>query len=352
MNIVDKVVTEWAFRCKKGYPDMNNLEDVKILKEIYSEYGIVMEEEKPKQEYSKTVQDIVDLLAAKQEELSPEQIEKLFTIVNKTGKGYTSTLMQKLQQKQLSDEQALLVVSYADKNHFEDKVAASIDNKANTFSALGTSGNLLTKLTALSGIESEYVSKLIGFTTGAGQKSVGKGEIALVTLLHDTKSAKKGDVEVVGGPHVEVKGVKAILANSKHISRGVSKGKIREAIIEILNIDKEGQSRLPSTGGEWIDRLLIYTQDLSDIQKVVSKLYQGHVKLPSDQKVTVPDLKQEIAKQLAVEYMQSIDQAMMFIDSETNYILITTPEELANKIGNELKVTALSDLTPRISYVG
>lgn len=50
MSITDKLVTEWAFRCKKGYPDMNNPDDMKILKEIYSEYGIVMEEEKPKKQ--------------------------------------------------------------------------------------------------------------------------------------------------------------------------------------------------------------------------------------------------------------------------------------------------------------
>ncbi len=43
MNVVDKVLTEWAFRCKKGYPDLNNPDDMKILKEIYAEYGIVME---------------------------------------------------------------------------------------------------------------------------------------------------------------------------------------------------------------------------------------------------------------------------------------------------------------------
>jgi hypothetical protein len=48
MSVVEKVVNEWAFRCKKGYPDMNNPDDMKILKEIYSEYGIVLEEEKPK----------------------------------------------------------------------------------------------------------------------------------------------------------------------------------------------------------------------------------------------------------------------------------------------------------------
>ena len=46
MSIVNKIVNEWAFRCKKGYPDMNNPDDMRILKEIYSEYGIVTEEER------------------------------------------------------------------------------------------------------------------------------------------------------------------------------------------------------------------------------------------------------------------------------------------------------------------
>jgi hypothetical protein len=43
MSVIDKIVTEWAFRCKKGYPDMNNPDDMKILKEIYSEFGITVE---------------------------------------------------------------------------------------------------------------------------------------------------------------------------------------------------------------------------------------------------------------------------------------------------------------------
>jgi hypothetical protein len=44
MSVIDKIVNEWAFRCKKGYPDMNNPADIKILKEIYSQFGIVLEE--------------------------------------------------------------------------------------------------------------------------------------------------------------------------------------------------------------------------------------------------------------------------------------------------------------------
>jgi hypothetical protein len=43
MSVINKIVNEWAFRCKKGYPDMNNPDDIKILKEIYSEFGVVLE---------------------------------------------------------------------------------------------------------------------------------------------------------------------------------------------------------------------------------------------------------------------------------------------------------------------
>jgi hypothetical protein len=142
MSVVNKIVNEWAFRCKKGYPDMKNPADMKILKEIYSEYGIVMEEEGPKKPPSKTVEDLITLLSAKTGELSSEQIEKLFNIISKTGKGYTTTLMDKLLDKKLGEEQALIVAGYADRNNFEDKMVASIDNKANTFAALGESGNL------------------------------------------------------------------------------------------------------------------------------------------------------------------------------------------------------------------
>jgi hypothetical protein len=60
MKVIDKLVTEWAYRCKKGYPDMNNPDDLKILKEIYSEYGIVMEEEKPQEDTSNNDQKYVE----------------------------------------------------------------------------------------------------------------------------------------------------------------------------------------------------------------------------------------------------------------------------------------------------
>ena len=66
MSVIDKIVAEWAFRCKKGYPDMNNPADMKILKEIYSQFGVVLEEEKPteKKEDGVTEEDLVILRSA------------------------------------------------------------------------------------------------------------------------------------------------------------------------------------------------------------------------------------------------------------------------------------------------
>ena len=217
MSIVDKIVTEWAFRCKKGYPDMNNPDDMKILKEIYSEYGIVMEEKK-EEEKEISFQDLQSLLAARKDELNQDQINKLYKLIGKTGKGYTKSLLTVLEQdKKLNHQQALIVASYADKYHFEDKILASINNTTNTFASLGSEGNLSKKLQDITGIDSKYVDAIIGLTVGAGQKSVGKGEIAVISFLHDTSSPKKGDVETAEGV-VEFKGKDAILAVAKHIS--------------------------------------------------------------------------------------------------------------------------------------
>ena len=66
MSVIDKIVAEWAFRCKKGYPDTNNPDDMKILKEIYSQFGVVLEEEQSteKKENAVTEEDLVILRSA------------------------------------------------------------------------------------------------------------------------------------------------------------------------------------------------------------------------------------------------------------------------------------------------
>lgn len=44
-NPIDSLVLEWAYRCKKGYPDINNLEDKKVLEKIMKEWKLTEQEE-------------------------------------------------------------------------------------------------------------------------------------------------------------------------------------------------------------------------------------------------------------------------------------------------------------------
>ena len=37
---IDNLVNEWAYRCKKGYPDMDSPSDLRVLKSILKEQGI------------------------------------------------------------------------------------------------------------------------------------------------------------------------------------------------------------------------------------------------------------------------------------------------------------------------
>ena len=35
MNLIDKVILEWSYRTKKGYPDINNKNDLKVFKSLF-----------------------------------------------------------------------------------------------------------------------------------------------------------------------------------------------------------------------------------------------------------------------------------------------------------------------------
>lgn len=60
MNIVDKVIQEWSWRCKKGYPDLDSKEDLTILKEVFS--VDLFEAKKPFEHLSQQAQSVADQL--------------------------------------------------------------------------------------------------------------------------------------------------------------------------------------------------------------------------------------------------------------------------------------------------
>ena len=155
MNVVDKIVAEWAFRCKKGYPDTNNPDDMKILKEIYSEYGVVLEEEKPKEGINQS--NATDVEVA--------YLRKAFTSIKDDYAKYLKVFM-------LFDPNSLGTVSEV----------------------------LLTKLLDKQGIETQH----IGGAQGLTDLIVNGYHISLKTTLGDTKIGLGSEKEVMDGRAVEL----------------------------------------------------------------------------------------------------------------------------------------------------
>jgi hypothetical protein len=208
MNTVDKIVTEWAFRCKKGYPDLNNPQDIRILKEIYAEYGIVMEEDKPEQQAQVTITDVKDLLQAL------ENDQDAITYIYKYIKGRSkNTELQavlnraNIHAKTISGINAPRAIFdiLAHNDDLEKYMQYVVSKHHITYTALGKGGNLLDKL-AVTGISKKSIEELVALGGFEGGRGVGKGEVALALLVDDLSMREdSGDLDWKG-KYVEVKG--------------------------------------------------------------------------------------------------------------------------------------------------
>lgn len=208
MNVVDKIVTEWAFRCKKGYPDMNNPGDMKVLKEIYSEYGIVMEEEQPEKEVLTSVDDIKGILGAIKGD--QDAINYIYKYIK--GRSRNTELQAVLNRgninaKTISGVNAPKAIFdiLAHNDDLENFMQYVKSDQHLSYSSLKESGNLIDKL-ATTGISRKSIEELIGLGGFEGGRGVGKGEVALALLVDDLKMREgSGDLDW-NGSYVEVKG--------------------------------------------------------------------------------------------------------------------------------------------------
>jgi len=208
MNVVTKIVNEWAFRCKKGYPDMNNPDDMKILKEIYSEYGIVMEEEQPEKEVIPSVNDIKGILGAIKDD--QDAINYIYKYIK--GRSRNTELQSILDRgninaKTISGVNAPKAIFdiLAHNDDLENFMQYVKSDQHLTYSSLKESGNLIDKL-ATTGISRKSIEELIGLGGFEGGRGVGKGEVALALLVDDLKMREgSGDLDW-NGSYVEVKG--------------------------------------------------------------------------------------------------------------------------------------------------
>ena len=77
---IDALLSEWAYRCKKGYPDLDSPSDLKVLKNILKEQDITLpqlEEQEEEEKKGPDKKELIDLI--NKSELNSKVINKLFS---------------------------------------------------------------------------------------------------------------------------------------------------------------------------------------------------------------------------------------------------------------------------------
>ena len=212
MDLVDKIIKEWSWRCAKGYPQLDSEEDLRILEGLFNinlteaslrtDTEIVKEEE----ESEITVDALIDILQSRKDSLPPEFLKKLYTQVMTKGKKLTTKLIDVLSEKGM-EEAKEVVLSITDRFHVEEKLLKYLEtgNKPGIATLQANSGGSLVELlTKETGLPQPFIDALVSYSAAKDSKGVGKVEYALALLGKSGRKRNIGDVEVEG-TSIEVK---------------------------------------------------------------------------------------------------------------------------------------------------
>ena len=359
MSITDKLVTEWAFRCKKGYPDMNNPADMKILKEIYSQFGIVVEEDKPAQEQPKEDQPSNDELVAQIASMlqAEKGNTKLLTRVLRTLKNssHVDDLKKFLGNRNVTkttfDNRNLPaeLIDILAKANLVDKFVAGIkDNK------LKSSGNAYEIL----GPELKPVLSSFGRLTGAkGSVGVGRGEVLFPMLYSDvSKSETAGDL-VYKGKALEVKALGISTKNPDQLSGGPRISLARSTGLSSYYKTQSGKTQIADIFREDYDNAQDKKAALDAINNfIVNAYYKGNdtgaVKLTDTDMASSESIAKVLYKAQILGYTKAkgITKFLLF-NPVSGYYKLFGVNKLINSIGTDVtfKPARRSDINPQLA---
>ena len=276
MDLVDKIIKEWSWRCAKGYPQLDSEEDLRILEGLFNinlteaslrtNTEIVKEEE----ESEITVDTLMDLLKTRKDDLPPEFLKKLYTQVMNKGKKLTTQLIDILRSKGMEEAQEV-ILSITDRFHIEEKLLSYLgtDNKPGIATLQANSGgNLVELLTRETGLPQSFIDALVSYSAFKDGKGVGKVEYALALLGKGGRRKKIGDVEIEG-TYIEIKADAARLGK-----REDSLKNLYDTLQQITQIASQSRENLES----YIKRIAsanISPDALSAVVGALNKEFQG-----------------------------------------------------------------------------
>ena len=205
---IDNLVNEWAYRCEKGYPDMDSPSDLRVLKTILKEEGITIPQFQQvisEQEEGPSKKELIDLI--NKVDLSPKALTRIIKVVKGTGfRTKTKDLLSKngfTEKDFKSGDADMDRILNTITNSEVDELFKYLENPK-ALSSFPSRGNLANQL----GISSNLAKDLMGIEgTDEGGSNIGKIEIFLALVLSDVNNRKGGgDLNWEGIGNLEIKG--------------------------------------------------------------------------------------------------------------------------------------------------
>ena len=253
---IDALLSEWAYRCEKGYPDMDSPSDLRVLKSILKEQGVslpefqeqVIVEQEEKEEIS--TKDIIDILNQIKDD--QKALDKIYNfIVNRPGeKGFFGiSTDSNVTDKTVDTSNAPQVIFDLLSNSGDLK--KYIDLEKPGFSEIGKEGNFLDFFEEKSGMSKDTLTKMFNFSGKESGRGVGKGEVAMALLFKDVKMAAAGGGDLNwGGKSLEVKGSSARLGGRDRKFEGFERTALGQLATKYDKSDEQFRTLIPNLADE------------------------------------------------------------------------------------------------------
>jgi hypothetical protein len=347
-KVIDKLILEWSWRCEKGYPDINNPADKKVLEKLLAEYGVSLDtfvrEQEEREEQKKpttTVEDLTNLL--KSSEYDPKLLNRIQRMLQDAAS--VSTLKKELEQRNINKytfdnrdlpDDIISILQRGDQSdvqlfikNLENKPSLNLNGGGNIFSHYDTA--LIPKL------------KKLGYITGASKVvSMGKGEILFPLTYTNVEflGTKAGDFKI-DGKNVELKATG--VGESDTDAQGARLGEGRTGApyppITFKVTDKDVST--PSTILKDYEKGKITQKQQDVITNVEEYLKKVYFKGKKAIKVTPKDLEsitsvQNLLYKALIEgyaTVKTIDNIILF-NPVTGYYEVYTPDTLIQALQN------------------
>ena len=167
MEVIDKILNEWSFRCHDGIVDMNDPKKLVILNEILAEYNLNEQEKKSYEELSSELKD--EML-----NLGYDEKLKILSYIKKVKSKEEENIKnieKELNSKQIPEDILDLIVLRSEKRDLITQLE-NLTNSVKTLKELGIKGQLKVNSDLM------WINNLTGTQSSL---SLGKGEILLAT---------------------------------------------------------------------------------------------------------------------------------------------------------------------------